>query len=121
MGYMSVGNEIIVMNLATNVLEFKGRIADIKPEPNKCQYTVFIDDGFDEHNVGCVTYTIPLRDYSVLDTTGSFLKDDWSIEISHIGEVPGSCGCKHVGKRKVQMITSSYWFCPDCKSDLGNL
>lgn len=28
--------------------------------------------------------------------------------------------CSHANKKKVQMILSSYWYCPDCKADLGD-
>lgn len=28
--------------------------------------------------------------------------------------------CKHSNKRTVDLLTTSYWYCPDCKKDLGD-
>jgi hypothetical protein len=28
--------------------------------------------------------------------------------------------CKHENKKIVAMLHTSFWYCPDCKSDLGN-
>jgi hypothetical protein len=28
--------------------------------------------------------------------------------------------CRHLQRKKVQMVYSSYWYCPECKADLGD-
>jgi hypothetical protein len=36
--------------------------------------------------------------------------------------IPETSGqCQHLNKRAVKMQTFGYWFCPDCKADLGDL
>ena len=119
MGYVMKGNEIVITDTDSDILICRGDILEIKEIVN-IKFDVTIAN---ENRPYPMTWQLTHSEYKELDKTGSFWDGNISIEISELSKpIPiVSNKCLHPNKKVVRLISSAYWYCPDCKADLGDV
>ena len=119
MGYVTKGNEIVIVDLASDILVYRGTVVEVKRYPATMQYGITFDT---EERPYPIAWELSMMQYVELDRTGSLQDGNISIEISKLSKpIPISNKCLHPNKKVVRLIASAYWYCPDCKADLGDV
>lgn len=123
MSEMKVGDYLSLFCFNPIELEFNGPIVEIKRYPDRAGAEIVVNNTHRQSKSSFLSLiTIYLTTKQFLDLS-CCRKTDWQgkeLSLAKAPEPMAELVCQHTNKRKVAMISSSYWYCPDCKKDLGN-